>query len=39
MVPSHRSPAGHRLYTAADISRLQEIVALSRALPRAARAK
>ena len=28
LVPSHRSPAGHRLYTAADISRLQQIVAL-----------
>jgi MerR family transcriptional regulator, thiopeptide resistance regulator len=27
-VPSHRSPAGHRLYTAADIGRLQQIVAL-----------
>jgi DNA-binding transcriptional MerR regulator len=26
--PSHRSPAGHRLYTAADIGRLQLIVAL-----------
>jgi MerR family transcriptional regulator, thiopeptide resistance regulator len=28
LVRSHRSPAGHRLYTAADISRLQQIVAL-----------
>jgi DNA-binding transcriptional MerR regulator len=28
LVPSHRSPAGHRLYTAADIFRLQQIVAL-----------
>jgi DNA-binding transcriptional MerR regulator len=28
LVPSHRSPAGHRLYTAADIGRLQQIVAL-----------
>jgi len=28
LVPSHRSPAGHRLYTAADIWRLQQIVAL-----------
>jgi DNA-binding transcriptional MerR regulator len=28
LVPSHRSPAGHRLYTAPDIARLQQIVAL-----------
>lgn len=28
LVPSHRSPAGHRLYTAPDVARLQQIVAL-----------
>jgi DNA-binding transcriptional MerR regulator len=28
LLPSHRSPAGHRLYTAGDIARLQLIVAL-----------
>ena len=28
LVPSHRSAAGHRLYTAADIAHLQQIVAL-----------
>jgi len=28
ITPSHRSPAGHRLYTAEDVARLQQIVAL-----------
>ena len=28
LVPSHRTAAGHRLYTAVDVARLQQVVSL-----------